>query len=221
MKSLFVAALMAGVAGSAMAADLPTHKAPFAPAPMYSQPAFTWTGVYVGINGGYGFGDMSSSKFGNPSGGLVGGTLGYNYQMGQFVIGAEADLDWADLGSNNSFSTLASNKYHVNWMTTERLRLGYAVDRALFYVTGGYAGMSTHASIFDNSNNQVFGSQDKWRSGGVIGGGIEYAFTNNITAKAEYLWAPMQDETYWAGTNDAETNRMSVSLARVGLNFKF
>ncbi len=222
MKKFLVAALMASVASSAMAADLPTHKSPMAPAPMYSQPAFTWTGFYVGINGGYGFGEMSNTSFSNPSGGLVGGTIGYNYQMGQFVIGAEADLDWADLGAHNNYNNFAYNNYHVNWMTTERLRLGYAVDRALFYVTGGYAGVSTHASFTDNNYSPNYsGSQDSWRSGGVIGGGIEYAFTNNITAKAEYLWAPLEDKTYWSGTPDAQTNRMSVSLARVGLNFKF
>jgi outer membrane immunogenic protein len=220
MKRLFVAALMAGVAGSAMAADLPTHKAPFAPAPMYTQPAFTWTGFYVGINGGYGFGGIGDTNFGNPNGGFVGGTVGYNYQMGQFVVGGEADLDWADLGAKNTFTNFAYNNYHVNAITTERLRLGYAVDRALFYVTGGYAGVSTHASITDNFNT-VYGTQDSWRSGGVVGGGIEYAFTNNISVKAEYLWAPLQSETYWAGTPDAENNNLSISLARVGLNYKF
>jgi outer membrane immunogenic protein len=220
MKTLIVAALMAGVASSAMAADLPTRKAPYAPAPMYTQPAFTWTGFYVGINGGYGFGGIGNTNFGNPSGGLVGGTVGYNYQMGQFVVGGEADLDWADLGAKNTFNNFGYNNFHVNWMTTERLRLGYAVDRALFFVTGGYAGVSTHASITDNVN-AFSGTQDTWRSGGVVGGGIEYAFTNNITAKAEFLWAPLQDTTYWAGTPDAETNHLSVSLARVGVNFKF
>jgi outer membrane immunogenic protein len=220
MKRLIVAALMAGVASSAMAADLPSHKSPYAPAPMYVQPAFTWTGFYVGINGGYGFGGIGDTNFGNPNGGFVGGTVGYNYQMGQFVVGGEADLDWADLSAKNTFSNFGYNNYHVNAITTERLRLGYAVDRALFYVSGGYAGVNTHASITDNFNG-VYGTQDSWRSGGVVGGGIEYAFTNNITAKAEFLWAPLQDVTYWAGTPDAETNHLSVSLARVGVNFKF
>lgn len=55
----------------------------------------------------------------------------------------------------------------------------------------------------------------------MIGGGIEYAFTNNISAKAEYLWAPLQDKTYWAATPYAETNHMDVSMFRVGLNYKF
>jgi outer membrane immunogenic protein len=222
MKTIFLAVLMAGAATGALAADLPTHKSPVAPAPMYAPP-FTWGGLYLGVNGGFGYNSLSNTNFGSNGGGVVGGTIGYNWQMGQIVFGGEADLDWAYLKSTNNYANAlgaaASNSYRVNAITTERLRLGYAVDRALFYVTGGYAGVATHATFADASG--FSGSQDNWRSGGVIGGGIEYAFTNNISVKAEYLWAPLQDKTYWAGTPDAETNRMSVSLARVGLNYKF
>ena len=225
MKSLFLAVLMAGAATGALAADLPTRKAPMAP--VYSQPpAFTWGGLYVGVNGGFGFASLGNTNFSNPNGGIVGGTIGYNWQMGQIVFGGEADFDYGFMKSSNTFNIGGGPgvaTYRTNWMTTERLRLGYAVDRALFYVTGGYAGVSTHADIaapafpagvYTNSRND-------WRSGGVIGGGIEYAFTNNISAKAEYLWAPLQNKTYWAATPYAETNHMSMSLARVGLNYKF
>ncbi len=222
MKTLFLAVLMAGAATGALAADLPTHKSPVAPAPMYA-PAYTWGGLYVGINGGFGYAGLGATNFGNPSGGLIGGTIGYNWQMGQIVFGGEADLDYGFMKSNNAFATGVTS-YETNWMTTERLRLGYSVDRALFYVTGGYAGVNTQASIADagGGGRAAFaGTQNGWRSGGVIGGGIEYAFTNNISAKAEYLWAPMEDKTYWAGTPDQETNHMYLSIARVGLNFKF
>ena len=217
MKTLFLAVLMAGAASSALAADLPTHKSPIAPAPFYAPPAFTWGGLYLGVNGGFGYAKLGNTNFASNGGGVVGGTIGYNWQMGQVVFGGEADLDWASIKTNNTFAN-GTTTYRVNWLTTERLRLGYAVDRALFYVTGGYAGVSTRANI----NAVGFaGSQDNWRSGGVIGGGIEYAFTNNISLKGEYLWAPLQNKTYWGGTPYAETNRMSVSLARVGLNYKF
>ncbi len=113
----------------------------------------------------------------------------------------------------------AANSYEINWITTERLRLGYAIDRALIYVTGGYAGMSTRASVLDTNGNSL--SQDSWRNGAVIGGGVEYAFTNNITAKAEYMWLPMENKTYWGGAPYAESNKLDVNLFRVGLNFKF
>jgi outer membrane immunogenic protein len=225
MKTLFLALLMAGAATSAFAADLPTRKGyPVAPQPVYA-PAFTWGGLYVGINGGYAYGDMTNSNFAKPEGGMIGGTLGYNWQMGQIVFGAEGDFDYAFSKQSNTFGYTAnnvayagSNNFEVNWITTERLRLGYAWDRALVYVTGGYAGISTRASVYDGFGNT---SQDSWRSGGAIGGGVEYAFTNNITAKAEYLWLPMEDKTYWSGTPYQETNKLDVSLFRVGLNYKF
>jgi len=220
MKTLFVAVLMAGVASSAFAADLPTRKgAPIAP-PVYA-PAFTWGGLYVGINGGYAYGPVSNSNFASPSGGIVGGTLGYNWQMGQIVFGAEGDFDYAFTKKSNNFGAgpaFGSNTYKVSWITTERLRLGYAVDRALFYVTGGFAAVDTRATA--NFGGAAF-EQNNWRTGGAIGGGIEYAFTNNITAKAEYLWLPMQDKTYFGGTPFAENNKMDVNLFRVGLNYKF
>ena len=225
MKTFLLAALMAGAATSALAADLPTRKSPVAPAPMYSQPAFTWGGLYLGINGGYAYAATGNTNFASPNGGMIGGTLGYNWQMGQIVFGAEGDFDYAFTKQSNNFAFVnggvavtGANSYRVNWITTERLRLGYAVDRALFYVTGGFAAVDAHATVNGNFGNFA---QNNWRGGGVIGGGIEYAFTNNISAKAEYLWAPLQSQTYWAGTPYAETNHMSVSLARVGLNYKF
>ena len=108
MKKVLLAALMAGVASSAMAADLPTRKAPPAPQ-VYSSPlVFSWTGFYVGVNGGWG-GGTNGGAFGSPTGGLVGGTVGYNYQVGQFVGGLEGDWDWADLNKNGT-----EHSWHVH-----------------------------------------------------------------------------------------------------------
>jgi outer membrane immunogenic protein len=219
MKTFLLAALLAGVATSAFASDLPSRKAPPAMSPIYAPPAFSWTGFYVGVNGGFGYGGLSDTNFSSPSGGVVGGTAGYNYQFGQFVVGVEADLDWADLHRTNSFVN-GTNKFSIDTMTTERLRLGYAADRALFYITGGYAGMETTGSVHDTVYSN-YASQDTWRNGGVIGGGVEYAFTNNISAKAEYLYAPMESKSYFSGTPDAEKNGLDVSLFRLGLNYKF
>ena len=87
--------------GSANAADISRRQAMPAKAPLYA-PIYNWTGFYVGINGGGGWGrsDVSdpfaSGRF-NVSGGLVGGTLGYNYQMGQAVLGIEGDIDWSNI----------------------------------------------------------------------------------------------------------------------------
>ena len=220
MKTLFLGLLMAGVATSALAADLPTRKGtPIAP--QVYNPAFTWGGLYVGINGGYAYGATSNTNFASPSGGAIGATLGYNWQMGQLVFGAEGDFDYAFTKKGNNFAFAGgtgSNSYKVNWITTERLRLGYAVDRALFYVTGGFAAVNARATANTTIGNFA---QNNWRTGGALGGGIEYAFTNNVTAKAEYLWLPMSNSTYFGGTPFAENNKLNVSLFRVGLNYKF
>ena len=106
MRRILLSVLMAGVASSALAADLPTTKGP-PPAPYFQPPpAFNWTGFYIGVNGGWGFTDTHNDSFGNNiNGGLVGGTVGYNYQMGQFVIGYEGDVDWSDIrGSDFAFT---------------------------------------------------------------------------------------------------------------------
>ena len=223
MRRILLTALMAGVASSALAADLPTHKAPPAPAPYSPPPAFTWTGFYIGVNGGWGFSGTQNNSFGNINGGLVGGTIGYNYQMGQFVIGYEGDVDWADVhGGNFTYGLpggFGTDKLTTNWMVTERARVGYAVDRTLFFVTGGYAGIDTRGTFADSFGN--FGSQNVWHNGGVVGAGVEYAFTNNISLKGEYLYMPTFSQTYFAGTPDVTSTRLGVSMFRAGINYKF
>ena len=216
MKKYLLAVLLAGVSASAFAADLPTKKAPPAP-PLVYAPPFTWTGFYVGLNGGGAFGPLGSSNFASPSGGLFGGTIGYNYQMGQFVGGVEADLDDSFMSRTSTpIPGGGAYKFSTNLTTTERLRAGIAIDRTLLYLTGGYAGIDTHGSY-------NFGalSQDTWRSGGAIGGGVEFAVTNNISLKGEYLYEPFGDTTYFAGTPQAEKNSFSVNVIRAGVNYKF
>ena len=102
-----------------------------------------------------------------------------------------------------------SNK--VDQLLTARARAGFAMDRALLYVTGGYAGAEDKVSM------PGFFSSTDWRSGGAFGGGIEYAFTNNISAKAEYIYAPFQSKSYVPGAK----SDLDLSLVRAGLNYKF
>ncbi|MBV9754241.1 MAG: porin family protein [Hyphomicrobiales bacterium] len=197
-KSVLLAAATLGLVGSsAFAADLPTRKGPPV-APVYVPPAFTWTGFYVGLNAGYAWTNnnrnnlfgfpfvgavpvggavvpVSSSGNSNRGGFLGGVQAGYNYQFGigsGFVIGAEADIDWADINRHNNsgvvfgsftlpqfpgtiFTPSGVTTTHNNnnqYLGTVRLRAGYAFDRILLYATGGlaYGGVT-------NSNN-TFGS---------------------------------------------------------------
>lgn len=212
MKIFAIASLTAMLLGtSALAADLPTHKS--APEMAPQEYAFSWTGFYAGVNGGYGWGTNGAT------GGLVGGTLGYNYQIGQVVIGAEGDFDFASIGETTSYPFGVFEKTRLNSLMTERLRLGYAMDRTLLYVTGGYAGGSVRQSLWDVPN-ALSVSQDSWRNGYALGGGVEYAFTNHISAKAEYLYTQFNSQRLFVGVNSARSN-MSDSLFRVGLNYRF
>lgn len=215
MKKVLLAALLASVASSALAADLPSKKGP-PPSPMVYAPAFSWTGFYVGANAGWGFADPSKSNLPNASGGMIGGQAGYNYQIGQFVGGVEADLDY-NSASHSHTTALGSEKLSVGAMTTERARAGVALDRALLFVTGGYAGVDVRGSY----NGAASGAQTVWRNGGVVGAGIEYAFTNNISAKAEYLYMPFSSASYFSGTPEAERSGLNMNVIRAGLNYKF
>lgn len=229
-RTLFATAAVAVLAAApASAADLPGRSAATAPAPVYSQaPLFTWTGFYAGVNAGYGFGGYrgpGGNNFGNANGGVIGGTLGYNYQAGNIVFGAEGDWDFNGTKSTRAIPGLgtlagvATSQAQINNMLTARGRIGYAADRALLFVTGGYAGANLKGTITDPTIPATF-SNSSWRNGYALGGGIEYAFTRNISAKAEYLYTSFGSKTEfaapWASNVDAHQN-----LIRAGLNYHF
>jgi len=110
---------------------------------------------------------------------------------------------------------------------TERARLGYAWDRTLFFVTGGYAGIDMKGSFnttFADGDPGPFGSQTVWHNGGVVGAGIEYAITYNWTVKLEYLYASFQNATCNAGSCGAlapANVSFNESILRLGVNYKF
>ena len=153
MKTLYLAALMAGVASGAMAADLPTHKSPLrAGADVYAARLHLGRSLCryqrrlrLRRDRQYQF-RQSERRPGRRHRRL-------QLSDGPVRRSAARPISIGPTSApSNTFTNFAYNNYHVNAMTTERLRLGYAVDRALFYVTGGYAGVSTHASIADNFN---------------------------------------------------------------------
>jgi outer membrane immunogenic protein len=221
MKKIFAAMLLASVATTAFAADLPArNSAP--PAPVYVAPVFTWTGFYLGVNGGYGwsnFRDNPGSTFPDPKGGLIGGTAGFNYQINQFVVGFEENLDWADLNNSHTLANGISTSSKLESQFTAFGRAGYAIDRSLLFVEGGYAGGELRNTLSDPINGSF--SQSNWANGWGIGGGVEYAFTNNITARADYVFSQYQNKNYFAGSPDAVKAGLNVSDIRLGLNYKF
>ena len=219
MTRLLIGALLCSVAATALAADIPYRANNSYVAPVYVPPAFSWTGVYFGLNSGFAWAGTSDSSFGSPTGGALGATVGFNYQMGQIVLGVEGDWDWANL-SNTQNLPYRSNSLDINETLTARARVGYAMNRALFFVTGGFGAVSTTAS-FTTPFYGWGGSQNQWVSGGAIGAGVEYAFTDHFTAKAEYLYLPLSDATYFNTPWYSTRAPVDLSLLRAGVNYKF
>lgn len=212
------------------AADLPRRN--FAPPPVaaYSPvSAFSWTGFYVGVNGGYSWaslGSVGNATFDRPSGFTLGGTAGYNQQFGSFVLGVEGDFNWSNIDSSrrqtiNIDATPNAVVYtsDVNWAGTLRVRAGYAVDRVLLYATGGYAGASLDVA-YTNVTTSTSASQSKWVHGYVVGVGLEYAFTRNLSGKAEYLYTALGDTGAFTGVYAARADYSS-SAVRMGVNYRF
>src|SRR5208282_2667724 len=195
MKRILMAgAFLALAAGTqAMAADLPPPSAPPPRAPaMYvptTAPVYNWGGLYVGINGGYGFGNSTWSTTGLTTGNfstdgfLVGGTIGANYQVSEFVFGVEADLDWTNITGSTSSTVCTSCQTSNDWLGTARGRLGFAADRVLFYGTGGAAFGNVQATVPPPGGGTDTSTEIGW----TAGGGVEVAFAQNWTAKVEYL----------------------------------
>jgi outer membrane immunogenic protein len=213
-----VAALV--VAQSAAAADLsvaPLYKAP----PPAMAPAYNWSGFYLGINGGGGWGhsnwDTSSDRIG-LSGGLVGGTAGYNWQLGNAVLGLEGDIDWANLkGTNSSTLCPAGCSTSDSWLSTVRGRAGYAFGGVLPYLTGGLAVGDIRAAT------PGFAGASNTSAGWTAGGGIEFALPGNWSAKAEYLYVDLGRFNCGVNCNGLPSDNVSMhdNVVRAGVNYRF
>src|ERR1700751_3894148 len=218
MKRLFAAGVaLLALAGTAAAADLSASAYYRAPVP-YAVPLFTWTGFYLGLNGGGAFGSSTWDTAGsiNTSGGLVGGAIGYNYQISHFVVGAEADIDWASIsGTNTTPACPAGCKTGDSWLSTVRGRVGYAADRFLPFVTGGAALGNINATTAGLTTSAT-------NAGWTLGAGLEFSFSPNWSAKAEYLYVNLGK--FNCGFNcGAPTDNVSFSanIVRGGINYRF
>lgn len=238
------------IAASALAMGL--FAVPAMAADIVSAPEYSWDGFYAGIVGGYTWNnlDVSSIEFEeggvttpakyygvkdfsmDPAGGTVGGTLGFNYQTGALVLGVEGDISyaWAN-GSDDSNENIAAftSEADMNWFGTARLRAGYAFDRALIYATGGFAYGEVEGSIEDKYFKGVTLNSDDSNGmwGWTVGGGLEYAVTDHVTVKAEYLYYDLgeTDFNFAEGSPGWENISANVdvtgSVVRAGLNYRF
>jgi outer membrane immunogenic protein len=249
-KTLTAAAIAASTlaVGAANAADIPRGAPP--PPVVQALPIFTWTGLYVGLNGGYVFETGKSTITGTPGllgtgltpgpqktlgdGYTIGVQAGYNYQIGAFVAGLEADVNYVDLGktivstTGGLTTTLTQN---TSYLATLRGRLGVAFDRVMIYGTGGLA-MGNHyaATSLTGLGGGWDGTKSEVKFGYAVGAGLEYAITNNWSAKLEYIYYDLGKHDFASpqvsgaiipgvsGTTKAENKG---NIVRAGLNYRF
>ena len=259
MKNLVLGTLASlALAFNAHAADMAV-KAPMAP---YVPPP-TWTGFYLGFNGGWGwsnnthatvtpFGTFTTADLvpftlsgSNADGAVWGGQIGYNWQVGSWVLGIEGDFDGTGItGTRHSvFASLADPAFtngftatgKVNWLASIRGRLGYIWGPGMWYFTGGGAWEDvTVDALFSDGffGASVAGSFSKTFSGFVVGGGYEWMINPNWTVRGEYLFYDFSNSNSTArslalpgcvpscGVLVSETNR-EVNVFRLGVNYKF
>ncbi|WP_323014532.1 outer membrane protein [Devosia sp.] len=195
----------------------------FQPEPIATYaPSFSWTGFYAGANVGYGWGNVSVSVPGAPDYALrgFGGGIhaGYNYDVGGFVLGAEADFSLSDMNYTEVFGGLTSSLRVENFGSI-RARVGLPVDRFMPYVTGGFA---YGTGSFNASMGALSWSERQTHTGWTIGAGAEYAATDNVILRAEYLYTDLGSRNYLsAGIPGGIDTKVNFGTLRAGVSFKF
>jgi len=218
---------LVAVTGYAWSADLPAPAAPAAP--VAATAAYNWNGLYLGLNAGGTFGTDATTVSGGVNAsasqnlpGFVGGAqIGVNYQTGAVVWGFEGDFDASTQNTSINSAILAGSSSQMPWLATLRGRLGVAFDRLLVYGTaGGAAG-----ELRSNFNVAGIGSTSTTRTYGtwIAGAGLEYGITDNLTARAEYLYLDTGNVATGTVGPPATTitSRLKDNLLRAGLNYRF
>ncbi len=234
-RTVLAAALAAGfVGGVAQAADLGGGRQRWdAPPAGYYPSAFRWSGLYAGVQAGYGWtntdavstsiGSGLNQSFSYTSSGALGGIhAGYNWQSGNFVLGAETDLELSGISGSGVGNLGGGHTTNLDWQGSLRARLGFTTGNTLIYATGGlaYGGVSVDRSA--GASFAPFVGDSFWKTGWTLGAGIEHAFTQTISARIEYRYTDFGQVSYTStGAGLIDTSDITQSAIRAGLSFKF
>jgi outer membrane immunogenic protein len=213
MKRLLLAGVALSVATAASAADMqarPYSKAP--PAAVVA--AYNWSGFYIGAMGGGGWETDAGS------GGFGGGTVGYNWQLpgSQFVFGVEVDAAGASIKDSFLVDVGVTQENKINAFGSVTGRAGFAIDAALLYAKGGWAWTNAKTSF---SDGVITVSDSQTHTGYTIGGGVEYMFAPNWSAKGEYMFTSLGSETYNFGGQPLDSGSFDFHTIKVGVNYHF
>jgi outer membrane immunogenic protein len=232
------------IAGAAWAADMPVK----APPPPAVAP-FSWSGCYAGGNAGWASTSIDQSAVvpaanafldsiaydssGREHGFIGGGQAGCNWQLDpKWVIGLEGDVDYVKPTRSVQFggedTVHGSQTTSLHWLATIRGRFGYTWDRWFLYATGGLALGRVQSSVTASDPPGFYsGSYSATRAGSTEGGGVEYAFTDRLSGKMEYLHFDLSNASYtvfpiaaFRPVTWTASAKVSGDIVRVGLNFK-
>jgi outer membrane immunogenic protein len=220
----FVATLV--FAETVSAADLPG--APVNPPGVIAAP--DWSGFYLGVEGGDGFGNSRKNFSAGTStgdfkidGAIGGGTVGYDKQWGNIVAGLEGDFSWSGVDGRTSCPNRAATcETNTTWLATVRPRIGYALGNFMPYVTGGLAAGNVNVKSFFNSTGVEGVDFTKTQPGWTAGAGVELSIYANWSLKAEYLYVQFAKAN---GPSDnpptTSTTNFNENIIRGGLNYSF
>ncbi len=213
-----------GVSAADLARPAPAYVPP--PAPIF---IYNWTGFYVGGNlgGAWASGTVTDSFTGaslsdSKSGFIGGGQVGFNYQITNWVIGAEWDIDGTSLNASQT-GAFVNASANTNWVTTVAARFGVAAGNWLFYGKAGGGWVNNQATITNNITGASL-SASNTNSGWLAGAGIEYGFTPNWSAKLEYDYLGLSTWNFNSSVFPAADNvsvSRNIQMLKVGLNYRF
>lgn len=233
MKSL---SLLGGITGlvlaasAACAADMPGYEAPVAAAAPV--PSFTWSGPYVGLQAGYSWFDADNRLNGlspdtSPDGFLVGAFAGYNYQFDNspIVIGVETDINYSDADAKrrtSGFTGLSDTRLRTrgDFNGAVRGRIGYAFDRFLVYGAGGLAYSDREVKARAADAGGASGSDDTIAVGWTVGGGVEAAISDNVTARVEYRYSDYGTDSFSVAGSRMKSD-LTENRVMLGVGYKF
>jgi outer membrane immunogenic protein len=230
MRNLTIAAAASALvlaSGAASAADLRV-RAPAAPAAAVMAPIYDWNGFYIGIQGGYGWGNLDwtfvnagTTADHRTRGGLFGGTAGVNFQAGNWVFGIEGDYAWASInGSAVCPGPAFDCRSRLESFGTARGRIGMAWDSMLIYGTGGLAFGDQNIRTVEIATGNTVGS-NVFKLGWTAGGGIEWGFAPGWSAKVEALYFDLGTDRHIVAGPDPVDARHDGVIIRGGLNYRF
>jgi len=224
-RIVFSAVALASLSLPVLAADLPS---PLAPTPVYN-----WTGFYLGAQLGGEFGTAyynvpwnGFSRSISNSGVFGGGFAGYNYQIGSLVLGLQGEFNGSGV-TGSKFDPAFGETINARqaWLASIDGRLGYSFNQFLVYAIGGVA-FSELKHNYINRFGADFGFSNT-RTGFDVGGGVEYAFTPNWTARLEYRYYNFGETSYaavhrpFSGTLYAHNFKQTENSVRLGVAYKF